>query len=187
MCEANQSRKEALLDAINKGNFELYQRAIRICLEHNEIADLLLLHTTVQLLNIPILEDLLTIKDIDVNNPNKYGITALHMACLKPLYVTDKHEEIKLKIVKILIKAGANINSVTQTNCTPLHLAVTNRFYAIAKYLIECGADRTVINDKELTARAIVVKNNSIKFVNWLDQYDLPDVKEPVEPEKNEC
>ena len=51
-----------------------------------------------------------------------------------------------LDIVKLLVKSGANVNSTTKTNSTPLRAACFDGHYEIVKYLVEhnagaeCGA-----------------------------------------------
>ena len=48
-----------------------------------------------------------------------------------------------LDIVKLLVKSGANVNSTTKTNSTPLRAACFDGHYEIVKYLVEhnAGAD----------------------------------------------
>lgn len=43
-------------------------------------------------------------------------------------------------IVRLLIKHGANVNSTTRTNSTPLRAACYDGHYEIVKYLVKNGA-----------------------------------------------
>ena len=45
-----------------------------------------------------------------------------------------------LDIVKLLSKSGANVNSTTKTNSTPLRAACFDGHYEIVKYLVEHNA-----------------------------------------------
>lgn len=67
------------------------------------------------------------------------GVTALHSAIWG---TTGKgSEEDRLKIVDMLLKAGANPNAVNQNgDNTPLHDAASGGFYEIVQRLIEGGA-----------------------------------------------
>lgn len=43
-------------------------------------------------------------------------------------------------IVKLLVRHGANVNSTTKTNSTPLRAACFDGHYEIVKYLVAHGA-----------------------------------------------
>ena len=45
-----------------------------------------------------------------------------------------------LEIVKLLVKSGANVNSTTKTNSTPLRAACFDGHFEIVKYLVEHNA-----------------------------------------------
>jgi ankyrin repeat protein len=64
--------------------------------------------------------------------PNHKGITALGISCT--------HKE-GYKIVKSLIKAGANVNFTSPEGITPLYFAMVNDCFHIAKYLMAKGAE----------------------------------------------
>ena len=66
-----------------------------------------------------------------------HGVTPLHLA-------TDRcHED----VVKILIKAGANINKrESKSQWTPLHTAVNSKSLAMVKLLVENGAEIDAID-----------------------------------------
>ncbi|CAB1337712.1 unnamed protein product, partial [Coregonus sp. 'balchen'] len=78
--------------------------------------------------------------------------TALHWACsaghVKIVeFLLDLGVEVNLQddeIVKSLINKGAQLNSVNQNGCTPLHYAASKDRYEIALLLLESGADPNV-------------------------------------------
>ena len=45
-----------------------------------------------------------------------------------------------LEIVRLLVKSGANVNSTTKTNSTPLRAACFDGHFEIVKYLVEHNA-----------------------------------------------
>jgi ankyrin repeat protein len=51
-----------------------------------------------------------------------------------------------INIVKLLVRHGANVNSTTKTNSTPLRAACFDGHFEIVKYLVAHGADVEVAN-----------------------------------------
>ncbi|XP_005407311.2 PREDICTED: protein phosphatase 1 regulatory subunit 27 isoform X2 [Chinchilla lanigera] len=49
--------------------------------------------------------------------------------------------------VKLLVKYGADIHQRDETGWTPLHIACSDGYPDIARYLISLGADREAAND----------------------------------------
>ena len=47
-----------------------------------------------------------------------------------------------LEIVRMLVKSGANVNSTTKTNSTPLRAACFDGHFEIVKYLVEHKAGK---------------------------------------------
>lgn len=47
-----------------------------------------------------------------------------------------------LPLVRLLVRAGANLNSTTRTNSTPLRAACFDGHYEIVKFLAENGAGK---------------------------------------------
>ena len=47
-----------------------------------------------------------------------------------------------LEIVRLLVKSGANVNSTTKTNSTPLRAACFDGHFEIVKYLVEHNAGK---------------------------------------------
>jgi uncharacterized protein len=68
---------------------------------------------------------------VDVNAPQRDGMTALHWAA----YQDD------LDLAALLVKAGANVKAANRYGVTPLSLACTNGSGALIELLIKAGAD----------------------------------------------
>jgi ankyrin repeat protein len=76
----------------------------------------------------------------DVNVNCNFGNNLLTNITTFPLLITKK-EKAYLKIVKLLVDSGCNINHVNYAGFTPIIRAVKNLDYELCKYLIENGAD----------------------------------------------
>ncbi|XP_059764041.1 protein phosphatase 1 regulatory subunit 27 [Balaenoptera ricei] len=72
---------------------------------------------------------------LDTIHPS--GLAALHEAVLSG----------NLECVKLLVKYGADIHQRDETGWTPLHIACSDGYPDIARYLISLGADREAAND----------------------------------------
>lgn len=48
-----------------------------------------------------------------------------------------------LPLVKLLVRAGANVNSTTRTHSTPLRAACFDGHYDIVKFLVDNGAGKS--------------------------------------------
>jgi len=90
---------------------------------------------------------------IDVNQRNSTGLTLLQMMIFRGYY-DDDHSIIIIEIIKVLLKAGINVNACDQQKNTALYdclhyTLVSNKLftYEVCKLLIEYGAE---INDKIL-------------------------------------
>ena len=76
----------------------------------------------------------------DVNVNCNFGNNLLTRITTFPLLITNK-EKPYLKIVKLLVDSGCNINHVNYACFTPIIRAVKNLDYELCKYFIENGAD----------------------------------------------
>ncbi|XP_027333013.1 ankyrin repeat domain-containing protein EMB506, chloroplastic-like isoform X2 [Abrus precatorius] len=126
------------------------------------------LHTLVLSMQISCVDKLLE-NGVDIDLPDKEGLTALHKAIIGKKeavishllrkgaspHVKDKdgatplHYAVQVgaKItVKLLIKYKADINVADNEGWTPLHIAIQSRNRDIAKILLVNGADKTRIN-----------------------------------------
>ncbi|XP_031570135.1 protein fem-1 homolog B-like [Actinia tenebrosa] len=74
----------------------------------------------------------------------------------------------EMEIVKLLIKKGANVNSRTKTNSTPLRATAYDGRLDIVSYLVEHGADVNVKNNFENTPLMVACYNGHRSVVNYL-------------------
>ncbi len=97
---------------------------------------------------------------VDLNAKNGTdGLTALHKACLN-------QEE---NVVEILVNSGADVNSKTNDNSSPLYLATAQKDYTIVVELLSKGADRNTKNGKnDWTALHLACEKGSIDIIDAL-------------------
>ncbi len=76
-----------------------------------------------------------------VNRPDAKGRTPLHFA------VADG----RAKVVKALVRLGANVNALDKTGMSPLHCAVNKGYRSICTLLLSSGADANLITNLGLT------------------------------------
>ena len=81
----------------------------------------------------------------DVNVNCNFGNNLLTRITTFPLLITNK-EKPYLKIVKLLVDSGCNINHCNNFGITPLINAIRNKNYEICEYLLENGADINYVN-----------------------------------------
>lgn len=90
---------------------------------------------------------------------NRRGSQPLH-------YAADGHPDSpswntgrQLATIRLLLKAGSNIDAQDKNGATPLHRAVRTRCADAAKYLLEAGADPTIRNKPGSTPFHLAVQN----------------------------
>ncbi|CAO3610779.1 unnamed protein product [Cunninghamella blakesleeana] len=77
-----------------------------------------------------------------INTKDEQGLTALHHACDRGY----------LDLIKLLIDLGANVNEQTNDLETPLHFACISEQLLPAQYLIDHGADISIVDSEGCTA-----------------------------------
>ncbi|XP_037945333.1 protein fem-1 homolog CG6966 [Teleopsis dalmanni] len=73
-----------------------------------------------------------------------------------------------LGIVKLLVRRGANVNSTSRTNSTPLRAACYDGHFEIVKYLVQHGADFEVANRHGHTCLMIACYRGHFKIAQFL-------------------
>jgi hypothetical protein len=90
-----------------------------------------------------------------VNSVNDYtSETALHYAC-------SPHGQASLKILDALIGSGARINAQNCNGDTGLHFASSANYGEHVEWLLNNGADPSIINDDKGTAWEVAAKERS--------------------------
>lgn len=73
-----------------------------------------------------------------------------------------------LKLAKLLLEAGANVNFQDSFGNTALHLACENNNIDVIKFLVENNCNLNIPNSGNKTALDIASKNNHFDIVNFL-------------------
>jgi hypothetical protein len=76
-------------------------------------------------------------------------------------YIISKlwNEKNQIAMIRLLLKAGAEINAQDKNGATPLHRAVRTRCAAAVKCLLDAGADTTIKNKPGSTPFHLAVQN----------------------------
>ena len=115
-------------------------------------------------------------EELNVNWQNCYQETALHLVVdsrngaimqSKKKWPFNICEDRYMKIVKLLLKMGANVNIKDHNGETPLHIAARHEMEYIVKLLLHYNADIHVKNNRDETALN-VTKNNLYPHVRNL-------------------
>ena len=109
------------------------------------------LHSAAEKCRLDVLEKLLRL-GYGVNVENDYGETPLHLAA---------RHTFGMKCVKLLIKAGANVSSVTKDGHGPAHCAAEAGSVEVMKYLINMGAPLKTENSNNNLKRSVSGQNNN--------------------------
>jgi ankyrin repeat protein len=68
-----------------------------------------------------------------------------------------------LESVRVLLKAGADVNQVTRYGWSPLLVATQNRYYQLASFLLDNGADPNLANKGGWSPLYLAVDNRNIE------------------------
>ena len=96
--------------------------------------------------------------DVNLAAKNSTRVTALHGA------VTRGATE----VVKLLLKHGANPNSLQEGGFTPLHSAAAAGHEAIVRLLVEHGAELSPRSDQEKTPYDYAIERGKSDVAEWL-------------------
>jgi ankyrin repeat protein len=124
-----------------------------------------LLHWAVQESRETFVDYLINTAKLNVNVKNKCGTTPLHLAA------SPSHKLQNLTIVQMLIKAGANIDELDNSNRSALHYAAGSDFSACVKLLVTEGAKVSLISKGTLddgSALHLAAAHNNIESMQYL-------------------
>ena len=85
-------------------------------------------------------------KGADVNNITDSNNNILTNLYMFPFYRNYDNINNNIKIVKLFVNSGCNINHCNNFGITPLINAIRNKNYEICEYLLENGADINYVN-----------------------------------------
>ena len=108
---------------------------------------------------LPAVRALLKSEEEAYNRVTNGGLTALHYAVGRRFRNGLQSPPYNLKIVRMLIEAGADINKLTNCGKTPMRYAATRGHPKATKILINAGADLNISSPLRKAVQA--VKNNS--------------------------
>ncbi|MHB1000839.1 MAG: ankyrin repeat domain-containing protein [Armatimonadota bacterium] len=100
-------------------------------------------------------------KRADVNAKDKFGHTPFSLSFAQ--YINDKRDGKPgdMKLLKLLIENGADINVKGIDDETPLHMAARTNQNDAARLLIDNGADTNALDSKHQTPLLLVLSNNN--------------------------
>ena len=107
---------------------------------------------------------LVGLPEVDVNHCNSQNVTALHCAAKKG----------HTKVVRVLIDAGADIDTRNDDGRSPLHCASTSGSLEVVKMLVEAGAGVDVTDDCVRTCLIFAAYYGHTETVRYL--VGLPEV-----------
>jgi hypothetical protein len=85
--------------------------------------------------------------------------TPLHYACDGSVGSEGWNPELQVKMIELLLKAGAQINAQDKNGATPLHRAVRTRCAKAVQILLKRGADPKIKNKSGSTPFHLAVQN----------------------------
>lgn len=97
--------------------------------------------------------------NVDVNNQNEAGITALHAACDRGITAMVK---------ELLVQDEIEINRIDHNKNTPLHAACIGGEKSVVFHLIEKGADISAQNNEEMTPLHVAILERKLEIVKTI-------------------
>ncbi|CCW60748.1 unnamed protein product [Phytomonas sp. EM1] len=102
--------------------------------------------------------------EANANNINQFdenGSTPLYFACMKHC--------VEIDTIRALLSLGASVDQKDQYNETPLYIAVFNRRHAVARLLVDKGANVNQVNgSRKETALHIASRFGYEEIITWL-------------------
>lgn len=146
-------------------------------LEIYDFADNLEIHEAAFYGNVHTLREILQAGIECINSCNVDGNTPLMMALYGPF------KKLKLKVIELLIKYGADINMINKKGDSALHAAVygviNNKVgLSCVERLLNSGIDMRITNLRGKTATQIAFDQNQRKLVNFLLYYSDKKIEE---------
>ena len=90
---------------------------------------------------------------VDPNVADKDGRAALHQ-----VVAVEHYDDQLMKVVQLLVNAGATIGTRDKKGKTPLHLATERKHVDIVKFLLDRKADPQTVDEENQTALHLAVK-----------------------------
>ena len=171
--EVNSNKMDALSIAAQYGQLEI----VNFLLKYNENLDAqypnkqdaqgkTALHYAVKNGHLPVVEALLSNKNIDINLTNHEGQTAFHIAILNN----------NVEIVKIFFEKNLGLISEHQKGTPyPAWLAAKNGKLEVLQYLMEQGANTHYEGPGDINALSIAAQNGQSAIVEFLLNYKTSD------------
>src|SRR6266566_5283183 len=153
-----------IMDALYHGRADEAQRLVA-----DASPDSLTIHEAAAAGVVPRLEQLLASDPATLNAWSPDGFQPLQVAALHAALAGPDHE-----IARLLVAAGADVNSRQQGGGTPLHEAAQNGEVELVRLLLEHGADPKATDDQHRTAADFAREQSHTEVVDFLAAFPHP-------------
>lgn len=154
----------------SKDLLQLFSKDINTYLEE-KWGSLFPIHIVSVFHNYEILQELLEIKEVDVNlrTDDEESLTPLILAAANE---TEENKHMQMQTLALLLKHGADINAYSKTGITPVFVACKNGKESIVTYLLAHGSIINYINTKDETSPLyIACQEGHDSIINLLLKY----------------